>query len=90
MGLSGCCAALTAAEEGASVIGIEQQNEINVTGISCIGLLGGTRWLRAQGIDYSQEEKNEAIWELMRWSGNRADERFYRTWLNKSEEYGTG
>lgn len=86
LGNAGHMALLTAAEGGASVIGVEQKAEgYGVCGDQ-MGLLSGTSFQKSQGIEFTDEDRRLAVWELMKLGGNRADGRFYRQWLENGNE----
>lgn len=86
LGMSGIPAALSAAEAGAKVLAFEKQDRINVAGVQDLGMMG-TKWQKAQGIDFTPETQNEAIRELMKWGSNRIDQSLLRIWVNHGPEY---
>lgn len=86
LGMSGIPAALSAAEVGAKVLALEKQDRINVPGVQDLGMMG-TKWQKAQGIEFTPETKNEAVRELMKWGANRIDQRLIRIWVNHGPEY---
>ncbi|HJX13129.1 MAG TPA: FAD-dependent oxidoreductase [Dehalococcoidales bacterium] len=78
-GTSGKAAALTAAQAGAGVIQIDKHTTFRWGGGHIAAI--GSRLQKKLGI---KVDKEDTIKELMRWGGNRPDQRFYRLWTEQS------
>jgi len=78
-GTSGKAAALAAAEAGAKVIQIDKHITFRWGG----GMIGAidSRLQKQLGI---KVDKDEVCRELMRWGGNKPDQRLYRVWTDNS------
>lgn len=78
-GTSGKAAALSAAEAGAKVIQIDKHVTYRWGG----GMIGAidSRLQKKEGIEF---DKDEIILELMKWGGNKPDQRLYRVWADRS------
>lgn len=85
LGMAGIPAAISAAEAGVKVAALEKQESVNAMGSQDIGMIG-TKWHKAHGMTWTPEVTNEAIRELMKWGGNRIDQRLLRIWVNRSPE----
>jgi fumarate reductase flavoprotein subunit len=80
-GTSGKAAALSAAEAGAAVIQIDKHVTYRWGG----GMIGAidSRLQKKFGVEI---DKDEVCLELMRWGGNKPDQRLYRVWADRSGE----
>lgn len=78
-GISGLCAAYAAAEKGASVILLEKRNTFTFHGMDN-GVIGD-RAKEAEGVEVP---KDQAMADLMRFSGYRANPRLISLWANES------
>ena len=80
-GTSGKAAALSAAEGGAKVIQIDKHITYRWGG----GMIGAidSRLQKKLGIKI---DKDEVCLQLMRWGGNKPDQRLYRVWADRSGE----
>jgi fumarate reductase flavoprotein subunit len=78
-GTSGKAAALSAAQAGAKVIQIDKHVTYRWGG----GMIAAidSRLQKKMGIEV---DKEEVIRELMRWAGNKPDQRLYRVWADQS------
>jgi fumarate reductase flavoprotein subunit len=78
-GTSGKAAALSAAEAGARVIQIDKHVTFRWGG----GMIGAidSRLQKKLGI---KVDKDEVCLELMKWGGNKPDQRLYRVWTDRS------
>jgi fumarate reductase flavoprotein subunit len=85
LGMAGIPATLTAVEAGVKVAALEKQDSFNAMGNQDIGMIG-TKWHKAHGMSWTPEVTNEAIRELMKWGGNRIDQRLLRIWVNRGPE----
>ena len=80
-GLSGMCAALSAAEAGAKTILIEKSKSFLAHGSHNAAI--GSRLQQRLGFDIGRQE---VVAELLKWAGNKADARLVNLWANKSGE----
>jgi fumarate reductase flavoprotein subunit len=80
-GTSGKCAALTAAEKGASVIQLDRHTTFRWSG-GQIGAIN-SRLQKKAGVQF---DIDAICLNLMRWGANYPDQRFYRLWADKSGE----
>lgn len=78
-GVSGKAAALSAAQAGASVIQIDRHTTFRWGG----GMIGAidTRIQKKLGV---QVDKDDLCLQLMKWCGNKPDQRLYRVWCEHS------
>jgi fumarate reductase flavoprotein subunit len=79
-GISGVTAALSAAKAGASVLVLEKHTTFTARGSDNTAL--NTRLQKSLGITI---DKELVIRELMRWSGNKADQRLIRLWADNCD-----
>jgi fumarate reductase flavoprotein subunit len=78
-GTSGKAAALSAAEAGASVIQIDKYKTFRWGGGHIAAI--GSRLQKKLGIEV---DKDDVCLQLMKWAGNKPDQRFYRLWADNS------
>jgi len=78
-GTSGKAAALTAAEAGAKVIQIDKHTTFRWAGGHIAAI--GSRVQKKLGIEV---DKDDVCLQLMKWAGNKPDQRFYRLWADHS------
>jgi fumarate reductase flavoprotein subunit len=78
-GTSGKAAALSAAEAGAKVIQIDKHTTFRWGGGHIAAI--GSRLQKKLGIGV---DKDEVCLQLMKWAGNKPDQRFYRLWADHS------
>lgn len=78
-GMAGLCAAVSAAEAGQKVIVIEKTNQVNFRGYDY-----GAIDSKAQQQAGSVIDKTEAVREIMRFGGYKADQRVVEKWVNES------
>lgn len=78
-GTSGKAAALSAAEAGAMVIQIDKYTTFRWGGGHIAAI--GSRLQKELGIEV---DKDEVCLQLMKWAGNKPDQRFYRLWADNS------
>lgn len=78
-GTSGKAAALSAAEAGARVIQIDKYKTFRWGGGHIAAI--GSRVQKKLGIEV---DKNDVCLQLMKWAGNKPDQRFYRLWADNS------
>lgn len=80
-GISGMCAAVAAAQEGAKVVLLEKGATSSFRGIDYGGI--GTKMQQASG---AKVDKMKAVQEIMRWGGYKADQRVVSLWADHSGE----
>ncbi|MDR9755425.1 MAG: FAD-binding protein [Syntrophomonadaceae bacterium] len=78
-GLSGCCAALSAAEEGAKVVLLEKTDNVNFRGIDYGAI--GSKMQKSIG---NEIDKMKAVQEIMRYNAYKGDQRVISLWANNS------
>jgi fumarate reductase flavoprotein subunit len=78
-GTSGKAAALSAAEAGARVIQIDKYKTFRWGGGHIAAI--GSRVQQKLGIEV---DKDDVCLQLMKWAGNKPDQRFYRLWADNS------
>jgi fumarate reductase flavoprotein subunit len=78
-GTSGKAAALSAAEAGAKVIQIDKHTTFRWSGGHIAAI--GSRLQKKLGIEI---DKDDVCLQLMKWAGNKPDQRFYRLWADNS------
>ncbi|MFY9140542.1 MAG: FAD-dependent oxidoreductase [Thermacetogeniaceae bacterium] len=80
-GISGMCAAVAAAQEGAKVVLLEKGATSSFRGIDYGGI--GTKMQQKSG---AKVDKMKAVQEIMRWGGYKADQRVVSLWADHSGE----
>ena len=80
-GTSGKAAALAAAEAGARVIQIDKYKTFRWSGGHIAAI--GSRLQKKLGIEV---DKDDVCLQLMKWAGNKPDQRLYRLWADYSGE----
>ena len=78
-GTSGKAAALSAAQAGAKVIQIDKHTTFRWAGGHIAAI--DSRVQKKLGIEV---DKDDVCLQLLKWAGNKPDQRFYRLWANKS------
>ena len=78
-GTSGKAAALSAAEAGAKVIQIDKYKTFRWAGGHIAAI--GSRLQKKLGIEVN---KDDVCLQLMKWAGNKPDQRLYRLWAERS------
>src|SRR5512139_3970759 len=78
-GTSGKAAALSAAQAGAQVIQIDKHTTFRWAGGHIAAI--DSRLQKKLGIEV---DKDDICLQLMKWAGNKPDQRFYRLWANNS------
>jgi len=78
-GLAGMCAAISAAQAGAKVVLLEKGSTISLRGID-YGAVGS----KIQESSGAKVDKVQAVREIMRWGGYKADQRVVSLWANYS------
>lgn len=78
-GLAGMCAAISAAQAGAKVVLLEKGSITSFRGID-YGAIGSS----IQKLSGAKVDKAEAVREIMRWGGYKADQRVVSLWANYS------
>lgn len=78
-GISGLCAALSAAEAGAGVVLLEKGDAFHARGHGNAAL--GSKMQKDAGLEY---DRNEIITEIMRWGGYRQDQKLVSLWADNS------
>lgn len=86
MGNAGVMALLAAAEGGASVIGIEKL-ETPMVGANKMAFMNNISVTKAEGIEFTDDDRRKAVWELMKCGAERPDYRFYKQWMNDGGEF---
>ncbi|HHV34183.1 MAG TPA: FAD-binding protein [Syntrophomonadaceae bacterium] len=80
-GLSGLCAAISAAEEGANVVLLEKTDNVNFRGIDY-----GSIDSKMQKSIGNKVDKMKAVQEIMRYSAYKGDQRVISKWADHSGE----
>lgn len=78
-GMSGLCAAMSAAEEGAKVILLEKTEQVNFRG-NDYGAIDSKMQIQIN----NRINKMEAVQEILRYSGYKADQRIVSLWAHNS------
>ena len=78
-GISGVCAAISAAEAGARLVHIEKGDSTHTRGHGNAAL--GSKLQKEQGIEF---DRDEVIAEIMRWGGYTTDQRLLNLWADNS------
>lgn len=78
-GMSGLCAAMSAAEEGAKVILLEKTNQVNFRG-NDYGAIDSKMQLQIN----NRVDKMAAVQEIMRYNAYKGDQRVVRIWADHS------
>lgn len=86
VGNAGVMAMLTAAEGGASVIGIEKGSG-SFCGANKMAFMNNIAITKENGLDFTDDDRRKAIWELMKCGAERPDYRFYSQWMNEGGEF---
>ncbi len=80
-GVCGLMAGLAAAEEGAKTVILEKSATFNARGGHNAAL--GSKLQKAEGIDY---DKHEVVRKLVKWGGNKVDQRLLFLWANNCNQ----
>ncbi len=86
VGNAGVMAMLTAVEGGASVIGIEKGSG-SWCGANKMAFMSNIAITKEHGLDFTDDDRRKAIWELMKCGAERPDYRFYQQWMNDGGEF---
>ncbi|SDE56988.1 FAD-dependent oxidoreductase [Sporomusa acidovorans] len=80
-GMSGLCAALSAAETGAKVVVLEKRETFSARGMHIAAI--GTKTQEKYGVTIN---KKQGIRDIIKWSGSRVKQELHWLWANKSGE----